>query len=160
MKTPRGALPHKAKAHVEAALVGIERFGRRDAATVRAVIELLRRDDTRLVAIGFLARSTAASPEALAAVREGLREGSRTTEFLDQLAVAPPETLSRELIPQLLGFCSCRLGPERRMAAIGVLGNMGPAAGSAVPGIRAILEKEEDLEFESWALSALESIEK
>ena len=145
---------------VEAALAGLDRFERRDGATIRAVTALLRRDDTHLAAIGFLARGTAASPEALAAVREGLREGSRTTEFLDQLGEAPPETLSSELIPQLLGFCRAGSDPERRIAAIGVLGNMGPAARSAVPAIEAILEKEEDLEFESWALSALESIEK
>ena len=145
---------------VEAALSSLERFSERDAAAVRTVTDLLRRDDVRAAAIRFLARSTAASPEALGAVLEGLREGSTTTEFLDQLVEARPETLSSELIPQLLESCRRGSDPDRRLVALQVLSNMGPAARSAVPEIEAILEKEADLEFESWALSALESIQR
>jgi HEAT repeat protein len=143
---------------VEGALSALERFAERDAAAVHKAIDLLRRDDVRLAAIGFLARSTAMSPEALAAVQEGLREGSTTAVFLDQLAEAPPETLSSELVPELLGFCRAGSDSDRRLTALQVLSNMGPAARSAVPALEAILEKEEDLEFESWALNALESI--
>jgi HEAT repeat protein len=143
---------------VEAALSGLERFAERDAATVGKVTDLLHRVDVRVAAIRFLARSTAASSEALATVLEGLREGSTTAEFLDGLADAPPETLSSALIPRLVDLCRAGLDPERRLTAVEVLWNMGPAARSAVPALEAILEKEEDLEFESWALNAIESI--
>ena len=143
---------------VEAALRSLEELEHRDAPTIREITLLLEREHVRIHAVEFLARSTAKSPEALTAVRAGLREPAKATEFLDELGNADPDTVSNDLIPDLLHLCRAGADLDQRMSAVDVLGNMGPRARSAAPALEEILAREESDEFEQSASVALESI--
>ena len=143
---------------VEAALSSLERLEQRDAPTVREVIALLdRKDRARPTAIRFLAGSTSSSPEALAAVRSGLRERSQAREFLEALRTASG-TISADLIPDLLHLCTPGMDLDQRREAVQVLGNMYAAAKPAVPALEQILAKDDDEDFEWAARIAIESI--
>jgi hypothetical protein len=140
---------------VGASLSSLEELWQRDPAIIRKVIDLLRRDDVRASAIGFLSRS-AGSPEAIAAIKAGLRESSRAGEFLKGLRESASD-VSPEVIPEILDLCR-GTDTDKRLAALDVLGRMGPAARSAVPSIEEILAKESDSDFAETVRLVLEDI--
>jgi HEAT repeat protein len=143
----------------EAALYSLERLEQADRATIMEVIALLgRKDRARPAAIRFLAGCISASPEALAAIQAGLRESSQAREFLEGLDHAAWGTLPADLIPDLLHLCSPGMDFVQRRDAVETLGNMGPTAKPAAPGIEEILAKDDDEDFEWAARIALESI--
>lgn len=144
---------------IHAALSSLQRLEHRDPATSREVTALLGREAVRMYAVEFLAGSTSSSPEALAVVKAALRNSPEATEFLDALANAVPETLSPELIPDLLHLCRAGADLDQQMSAVELLGGMGPAAKSAVPAIEEILAKSEDEDFVQAARTAVENIE-
>jgi len=144
---------------VECALSSLERLEQRDPATIREVIALLgRKDRARPAAIRFLAGSTSASPEALAAVRSGLWERSQAREFLEALGNASYGSISADLMPDLLHLCSPGMDLDQRRDAVEVLGSMYAAAKPAVPAIEEILAKDDDEDFEWAARIAIQSI--
>jgi len=143
-----------------AVLSSLKLLGQTDPATIREVTALLGREAVRMYAVEFLAGSTSTSPEALAVVRAALRNSAEATEFLDALGNAPPETISADLIPDLLRLCREGADLDQRTSAVELLGSMGPAAKSAVPAIEEILAKNEDEDSFEWAArAALESIQ-
>ena len=141
---------------VQAALFSLEQLEQRDPATIRRVAELLRRDEARHGAIRLLARSTVESSEALGIVKAGLQESSQAEMFLQELESA--ETISPDLVPDLVNHCRSGADQQLRLGAIRILAYMGPAARSAVPAIEAILPKESDPHFADEARIALENM--
>ena len=81
-------------------------------------------------------------------------------EFLEALTSFYFETISADLIPDLLHLCRPGTDLDQRRGAVEVLGNMGPAAKSAVPAIEEILAKDDDEDFEWAAAMAMESIQR
>ena len=143
---------------IHAALWSLERLEQRDPVTISKVYALIEREDVRFDAIQFLARSTAASAEALAAVQAGLGKSSQATEFLDALGNAPPQSISPALIPDLLHLCRAGADLDQRLSAIDVLAGMGPAARSAVPAMKELLADGENADLEQSLRIALESM--